>query len=241
MEKISRAVIIILEPNQRIICALDVTDPGEARRIVGELDGLVDFFKVGMLLYLVDGRKIVQWLLEQGKKVFLDLKFYDVPDTVGPAVSRVAASGVHLLTVHGNREILKRAGEAAAGTGLQVLAVTALTSLDVTDIREMGFACSVEELVLQRAKWAMKYGCAGVIASPREAALVRARCGKELLIVTPGIRLVGGDLGTHKRAASPGEAVAAGADYLVVGQPIIKSGDPRAAARQIAGEIRTGK
>ena len=205
--------------------------------MVAELDGVVDFFKVGMLLYLIDGQNMVRWLLEQGKKVFLDLKFYDVPDTIGPAVGQAAAAGVQLLTVHGNREILQRAGAAAAGTDLRVLAVTVLTSLDVTDIEQMGFSCPVSDLVLRRAGWAIESGCAGVVASPREAALLRERYGDAPLIVTPGIRPAGSNLGTHKRAATPAEAVQAGADYLVIGQPIIKAADPRAAAQRIVDEI----
>jgi len=226
-----------LKPNERIICALDLPEAAEARRMVELLDGVVDFFKVGMLLYLIDGQNMVRWLLEQGKKVFLDLKFYDVPDTVGPAVAQAAASGVHMLTVHGNREILQRAGAAAAGTDLRVLAVTVLTSLDATDIEEMGFPCSLSDLVERRAGWAIESGCAGLVASPREAAMLRKRYGQAPLIVTPGIRPAGSSMGTHKRAATPAEAVQAGSDYLVIGQPIIRAADPRAAAQRIAEEI----
>lgn len=226
-----------IKAEERIICALDAADSAEARRIVAELDGLVTYFKVGMLLYLLDGRQIVRWLLDRGQKVFLDLKFYDVPDTIGPAVREVAASGVQMLTVHGNREILRRAGEASAGTGLDVLAVTVLTSLDQTDIGELGYPVSVEELVLGRARWALESGCAGVIASPREAGRLRRELGQEPLIVTPGIRPRGFSAGTHKRAATPGEAVKAGADYLVIGQPIIKAPDPRRVVEEIIEEI----
>jgi orotidine-5'-phosphate decarboxylase len=214
-----------------------VADSAEARRIVEELDGLVGYFKVGMLLYLIDGRQIVQWLLDRGQKVFLDLKFYDVPDTIGPAVREVAASGVQMLTVHGNREILERAGEASRGTGLQVLAVTVLTSLDQTDINDLGYPVTVEELVLSRARWALECGCAGVIASPRETVRLRCELGQKPLIVTPGIRPRGFSTGTHKRAATPGESVKNGADYLVIGQPIIIAADRRRAVEEIIKDI----
>ena len=226
-----------MKPNERIICALDLPEAAEARRMMELLDSVVDFFKVGMLLYLIDGQNMVRWLLEQGKKVFLDLKFYDVHVTFAPPVERATDSGVHLLTVHVNPEILQMAGPAAAGTDLRVLSVTVLTSLDATDIEEMGFPCSLSDLVERRTGWAIESGCAGLVASPREAALLRKRYGQAPLIVTPGIRPAGSSMGTHKRAATPAEAVQAGSDYLVIGQPIIRAADPRAAAQRIAEEI----
>lgn len=227
-----------MDAGKRIICALDLDGPEAALRMVENLEGLISFYKVGMLLYLAGGGEMVRRLTGRGHRVFLDLKFYDVPDTVAAAVHRAANMGVTFLTVHGNREILQRAGEAAAGTGLQVLGVTVLTSLDETDIRELGFPCSVEELVLRRAQWALEAGCAGVVASPREAALLREKLGRDLLLVTPGIRPAGTAVGTHKRAATPLEALQAGADYLVIGQPIIKAADPRFAAQQIIDEMK---
>jgi len=227
----------LIKAADRIICALDLPDPAQARSIVGELGGLIGFYKVGMLLYLMDGQNVVPWLLDQGKKVFLDLKFYDVPDTIGAVIGAAAKSGVQMLTVHGNREILKRAGEASTGTALQILAVTVLTSLDQTDITAMGYPVSLADLVLNRARWAIESGCAGVIASPREAARLRIELGLKPLIVTPGIRPLGFGEGTHKRAASPGAAIKDGADYLVIGQPIIKAADPRQAAEEIIADI----
>lgn len=226
-----------MEAKERVICALDIEEPEKAWTMVEALEGRISFYKVGMLLFLAGGNEMVQRLIERDYRVFLDLKFYDVPDTVSAAVRRAASMGVTFLTVHGNKEILQRAGEAAAGTGLKVLGVTALTSLDQTDIRELGFPCRVEELVLQRAQWALEAGCAGVVASPQEAALLREKLGPELLLVTPGIRPAGGNLGTHKRAATPAQALQAGADYLVIGQPIIKATDPRAAAEKIIEEM----
>lgn len=226
-----------MDVSERIICALDLEEPEAALRMVEGLEGKISFYKVGMLLYLAGGGEMVRRLTGMGHRVFLDLKFYDVPDTVAAAVRQAATMGVTFLTVHGNREILQRAGEAAAGTGLQVLGVTVLTSLDRADIEELGFPCSVEELVLRRAQWALESGCAGVVASPREAALLRQRLRRELLLVTPGIRPAGSAVGTHKRAATPREALRAGADYLVIGQPIIKAADPRSAAQQIIEEM----
>ncbi|HOB29652.1 MAG TPA: orotidine-5'-phosphate decarboxylase [Bacillota bacterium] len=226
-----------MKASERIICALDLDEPAKAWQMVESLAGRISFYKVGMLLYLAGGGEMVRRLTGQGHRVFLDLKFYDVPDTVAAAVRQAATMGVNFLTVHGNKEILQRAGEAAAGTGLKVLGVTVLTSLDQADIRELGFPCSVEELVLRRAQWALEAGCAGVVASPREASLLRQRLGPELLLVTPGIRPAGSDLGTHKRAATPRQALQAGADYLVIGQPITRAADPRAAAKKIIQEI----
>ena len=226
-----------MEAGEKVICALDLEEPETAWAMVESLEGIISFYKVGMLLFLTGGNEMVQRLLGRGHRVFLDLKFYDVPDTVAAAVRRAASLGVNFLTVHGNKEILERAGEAAAGTALKVLGVTVLTSLDRTDIGELGFPCRVEELVLQRAQWALEAGCAGVVASPQEAALLRQELGPELLLVTPGIRPAGGDLGTHKRAATPAQALQAGADYLVIGQPIIKAEDPRTAAARIIEEM----
>lgn len=226
-----------MKASERIICALDLADPQAARRIVDSLDGLLDFFKVGMLLYLTGGREIVNWLLARNKRVFLDLKLYDVPDTVAPAVRQAAELGISFLTVHGNHQIIEKAALAAAGTQLQLLAVTVLTSLDQADLQKMGFTCQVEDLVLYRAREALRCGCSGVVASAREAALLRRHLGSQLLIVTPGIRPAGVSIGGHKRAATPAEALQAGADYLVIGQPIINADDRPAAVRSIIDEL----
>lgn len=224
-------------PHERIICALDLPDPVEARRMVEELEGVIGFFKVGMVLYLTGGREIVRWLLSRGHRVFLDLKYYDVPNTVGAAVAQVSGLGVHFLTVHGNRAIMARAAEAARNSPLKLLAVTVLTSLDGEDIEAMGYPCSLDDLVLWRARTALNLGFAGVVASPREAALLREQFGPGPALVTPGIRPGGAAAGGHKRAATPREALQAGADYLVIGQPIITAAEPRKAARAIADEL----
>ncbi len=223
----------------KVICALDIADPAEARRLVEELDSQVKFFKVGMLLYLTGGKGIVKWILSRGNRVFLDLKFYDVPNTVAQAVKQVALMGVSFLTVHGNKEILTQAVEAAQGSGLKLLAVTVLTSLDQVDLLDMGYPCSLEELVLYRARQAHRLGCGGVIASPREASRLKSRFGDQLLVVTPGIRPAGWQVGGHKRASTPGQAVQAGADYLVIGQPVIQAPDPKAALLEIIREMES--
>lgn len=225
------------ELRERIICALDLDDPAEACQMVKKLDGLVKFFKVGMLLYLTGGKRMVKWILARGNRVFLDLKFYDVPNTVFQATRQVALMGVSFLTVHGNREILKQASEAARGSGLKILAVTVLTSLDQEDIQEMGYPCPLDELVIYRACQAQRLGCGGVIASPLEAQGLKNRFGDQLLVVTPGIRPAGWQIGGHKRASTPREALQGGADYLVIGQPIIGAQDPKVAVQDIIGEM----
>lgn len=223
--------------SERLICALDVDDPGRAKELVGALDGVVDFFKVGMVLQLVGGTEMVQWLLKSGKRVFLDMKYFDVPETVEKVVAQVAKLGVSFLTVHGNGRVIEGAVKGRGDSSLKLLAVTVLTSLDAADIKDMGFDCSVEELVLARAKKSVQSGCDGVIASGFEAGLLRKELGTKLLIVTPGIRPAGSGQDSHKRAVTPKEAVAAGADYIVVGRPIIQAPDPRQAALKIVEEM----
>lgn len=230
-----------MQPHERVICALDLPDPAEARGMVQELEGVIGFFKVGMLLFLTGGREMVRWILSRGHRVFLDLKYYDVPDTVGAAVSQVSTLGANFLTVHGNRAIMAAAAGAARASQLKLLAVTVLTSLDEDDIRAMGYPCSLDDLVAQRARAALDLGFAGVVASPREAALLRGAFGPGPVLVTPGIRPSGAAAGGHKRAATPREALHSGADYLVVGQPIITASNPRAAAQAIVEELAAAK
>jgi orotidine-5'-phosphate decarboxylase len=223
--------------SERLICALDVDDPGRAKELVGALDGVIDFFKVGMVLQLVGGTEMVQWLLKNGKQVFLDMKYFDVPETVEKVVAQVAKLGVSFLTIHGNGQIIEGAVKGRRNSNLKLLAVTVLTSLDAADILEMGFDCPVEDLVLARAKKSVQSGCDGVIASGFEAGLLRKELGTKLLIVTPGIRHAGSKPDSHKRAVTPKEAIEAGADYIVVGRPVIQAPDPREAALKIAEEI----
>ena len=226
-----------MKAKDRLIVALDVPTLQEAKVMVRKLDGIVSFFKVGIILHSTAGPELVNWLIKSGKKVFLDLKYFDVEDTVRSAVKCVAKTGVTFLTVHGNGKIIKAAVEGRGKSRLKLLIVTVLTSLDAHDIKDLGFPCSVEKLVLFRAKNALSAGCDGIIASGREVQLIRENIGNKLLIVTPGIRPEGTDIDNHKRCATPTRAIKGGADYLVIGRPIIKANDPRKAAQAIVKEM----
>lgn len=230
-----------MKPEEKLICALDVDNINRAKELVENLDGVVNFFKVGVVLQLIGGREIIEWILQKGKKVFLDMKYFDIPETVEKVVAQAARLGVSFLTIHGNSQIIKNAVQGRGNADLKLLAVTVLTSLDAFDISDLGFNCSVEELVLYRARKAIQYGCDGVIASGFEASLLRAELGQKLLIVTPGIRPFGDALNHHKRAVTPKEAISAGADYLVVGRPLIETQNPRRAAQKIIEEITSLK
>ncbi len=225
---------------ERLICALDCEEGKAAKEMVERLDGVVSFFKVGIILQAATGREVVDHILERGKKVFLDLKYYDIPETVERAVARVAGMGVSFLTVHGNAGIIRGAVRGRGGSELKLLAVTVLTSLDQADMEDMGYGCPLEELVLHRVRKAREYGCDGVVCSPREIEAVRGEAGKGFLIVTPGIRAGLGAGEEHKRFASAGEAVRMGADYLVVGRPITQAPDPARAALAIIDEMKQG-
>jgi orotidine-5'-phosphate decarboxylase len=226
-----------IPPGERLILPLDVPTVADAKALVRRVEGAVSFFKVGFVLQMAGGQELVEWLIEQGHKVFLDYKLFDIEETVKEAVRRVAALGVTFLTVHGNARIIRAAVDGRGEGGLKLLAVTVLTSLDASDIREMGFPCSLEELVLHRASKALEAGCDGVVASGREATAIRQIAGSKLLIVTPGIRPSGTDAGEQKRTVTPEAAIRAGADYLVVGRPIRDAPDPRAVAEGIIAEI----
>jgi orotidine-5'-phosphate decarboxylase len=211
----------------------------QALKLISQLEGLVSFYKVGLELYTATGPDLVGALVSQGIKVFLDLKFLDIEETVRRAVQRVARLGASFLTVHESGQTVAAAMEGCRGTDLKILAVTVLTSMGADDIKAMGLNCSVEELVLQRAKRAMDAGCHGVIASGQEARKIREMAGSRLLIVTPGIRPAGEAHHDQKRAVTPADAVRAGADYLVVGRPVRDAADPRKAVQQIAEEMQT--
>lgn len=221
----------------RLIFALDVPTPDAARDLVAKLGDAVTFYKVGLELFTAgDGPQLVRDLKAAGKQVFVDLKLFDVPATVGRAVARLAELKVDFLTVHGNQAMM----EAAAGAkgASRVLAVTALTSLDQGDLEDLGFQCDIPALVASRARRALEAGLDGVVASGREAAMLREMLGPRLMIVTPGIRPVANRAeDDQKRVLSPAQAIAAGADYLVVGRPIRDAADPRTAAEAIVSEI----
>ena len=226
-----------IEPADRLIVALDVRTADEARQLVEQLDGVVSFFKIGMVLHTVSGLELVKWLIARGNRVFLDLKFFDVRQTVKEAVARVADLGATFLTIHGNREIIEGAVEGRGRSDLRLLAVTVLTNLDAADIRDLGFPVSVEKLVLHRARLAVSSGCDGVVSSPNEVAAIREALGQTALVVTPGIRPQSSATDEHKRTATPADAILSGSDYLVVGRPIRTAPDPREAALAIIGEI----
>ena len=221
--------------SDRLIVALDVPTVSAAKELVTVLDDAVVFYKVGLELFMSgDAFELVTWLRERDKKVFVDLKFFDVPATVGRAVSQLNGLGITFATIHGNDAIMQAA--AAAAEDVEILAVTVLTSLDRGDLSDLGFECDVSELVVSRARRAVVHGCAGVVASGQEAALLRRELGNTLLVVVPGIRPVDNQ-DDQKRTVSAEQALRDGADYLVVGRPIRDADDPKAAAEQIQKEI----
>src|SRR5215471_10164385 len=190
-----------------IIVALDVSSASEARALVERIGPRVNFYKVGLELYSVAGPEFVRELLASGKDVFLDLKFYDIPETVSRAVTRVAETGVRFLTVHAVSSVMRAAVAARAGSSLRILGVTVLTSFGPEDIDDLGYQGTIEELVARRAGKAMELGVDGVVASPLEAARVRGIIGPDALLVTPGVRSAGADKGDQKRTGTPGQAM----------------------------------
>ena len=228
--------------NERLIFAMDVPDCDRARELAEELGDSVIFYKLGLELMMSGGYfELLDWLLARDKKVFADLKFYDIPATVGRAVRRIKDRGASFLTVHGDKSIMEAAAE-NKGDDLKVLVVTVLTSLDRSDLGDMGFNCEVGELVLSRAKLAFQTGCDGVISSGLEAAKLREHVDPGLLVVTPGIRPASdASTGDQKRVVTVEQAFRNGADYIVVGRPIRDAASPRAAAESIqatiAGEV----
>lgn len=225
-------------PNQdRLIFALDVADTKTARQLVEQLGDSVSFYKLGLELCMSGGYfELLDWMVGQGKKIFVDLKFFDVPATVAAAVSNLRNRGVTYATVHGNQGIMEAAG--AAKGDVKILAVTALTSLDRGDLDDLGFKCDVRELVLSRARRALEAGCDGVIASGLEVAAMRAAIDNRLLVITPGIRPVENrPEDDQKRVVTVEDAFRDGADHIVVGRPIRNASDPRAAAQAIQKTI----
>ena len=214
-----------LSINERLICALDTADADQARAIIRELEGVVSFFKIGITLHLASGLEIVKQLIDADKRVFLDLKFYDIKETVEQAVREAARLGVTFVTVHGNRAIIEGAVAGKAGSDLQVLVVTVLTSLDQSDLAELGYPVPLEDLVLSRTRNGLDCGADGVIASAQEAAIIKGQTGGKLLVVSPGIRDADAPADDQKRTMPAEAAIAAGADFLVVGRPITQPRD----------------
>ena len=225
-----------IAPRDRLIVALDLADVAAAEAMVARLGDSVTFYKIGYQLGYAGGLPLVQKLADAGKKVFVDLKLHDIDNTVAQGVKSVARLGAAFLTVHAYPQTMK-AAVAAREAGLRILAVTVLTSHDDKDLAEAGYNTSVSALVARRAEQARAIGVDGLVCSGEEVAKLRAIVGPKLALVTPGIRPAGSDPGEQKRIATPAAAIAAGADYLVVGRPIIAAADPKAAAEAIIAEI----
>ena len=224
-----------IDLDKRIIFALDVASPEEAKQWVERLEDEVKFFKVGLELFLAGWFPMIEWIVKRALEVMVDLKFFDVPETVGRAVRQLHDRGISFATVHGIDGILKAAIENKKGT--QILAVTVLTSLDQGDIRELGFACSVEDLVLNRAKRAVAMGCDGVVSSGLEAPKLRAHLGDGFLVVVPGVRPVDNREDDQKRVVDVRTAFQNGADHIVVGRPIRQAEDPLAVVKKMKTDI----
>jgi orotidine-5'-phosphate decarboxylase len=225
-----------IPPRERLIAALDLPDAAQARALAERLGDAVRFYKIGLELFTAGGYfELLQWLRARGGRVFADLKLYDIPETVRRAVANLRSSGATFLTVHAERSIMEAAAREKGA--LQILAVTVLTSFDRKNLAEMGYAGSVEDLVLQRARAALDSGCDGVIASGLEAPKLKAAFGGRLLVVTPGVRPAGAAAADQKRTVDVAQAFANGADYIVVGRPIRDAADPRAAAEAMQASI----
>jgi orotidine-5'-phosphate decarboxylase len=222
---------------ERLIFALDVSTVEEAKAWVEKLGDSVVFYKLGLQLFMAGGYyELIDWLRARGKRVFADLKFFDVPETVQLAVAQLNNRNIDFATVHGNEAILRAAVKARKG--FKILAVTVLTSLDRNDLDDLGFACDVEQLVLSRARRALEAGCDGVISSGLEAPKLREHLGQNFLVVSPGIRPVENKpVDDQKRTVDVEQAFHNGADYIVVGRPIRNAADPRAKAEEIQGTI----
>lgn len=222
---------------ERLIFAMDVPDADAARRLADRLGDSVAFYKLGLELLMSGGYfELLDWLVGRGKRVFVDLKMFDVPATVAAAVRNLRNRGVTFTTVHGNQSIMEAAAEAKGDVG--VLAVTVLTSLDRGDLDDLGFACDVEKLVLSRARRALEAGCDGVVSSGLEAKMLREGVDDRLIVVTPGIRPVENrPVDDQKRVVNVEQAFANGADYIVVGRPIRDAADPRVAAESLQATI----
>jgi orotidine-5'-phosphate decarboxylase len=220
-----------------IIVALDFGSAAGARTLIRSLRGSVRFFKIGMELYASAGPDFVSELIDGGNQVFLDMKFYDIDETVRRAVAQVAKRGVRFLTVHGSQSVMRAAVEGRGDGGLELLGVTVLTSFDETDLRQLGYPCSVEDLVTLRVRNAVEAGMDGVVCSPVEVARMRKTAGPKMLLVTPGVRSAGSAAGDQKRIATPRDAIRNGADYLVIGRQVTRAPDPKAEIEAILEEL----
>jgi len=227
-----------MDTKNPLIIALDADSAEQALKLIAEIGPAADFYKIGMELYAAGGMDLVKQVSAFGKKVFLDLKLYDIGETVKRATRILCQNGlVQLLTVHGSSSVMKAAVEGRGNAGTRLLAVTVLTSFDETDLRDLGYTVPVSELVALRVRKAMESVIDGIVCSPLEVARVREIGGPNLTLVTPGVRSAGASQGDQKRVATPAEAMRNGADYLVVGRQVTRSESPRKACEDILGEI----
>lgn len=220
-----------------VIVALDVESAEEARKLIDQLAGSIEVFKVGMELYAASGLEVVRYLQSKNRDVFLDLKFYDIPETVKRATAQVAKTGVKFLTIHGSSSIMRAAVEGKGASHLKLMAVTVLTSLGPEDMAELGYNGEIADLVELRARKAIECGMDGWIASPLEAKRLREKVNPSATLITPGVRSAGAALGDQKRVATPADALKAGADYVVMGRQITRAADPAAEAARVLQEI----
>jgi orotidine-5'-phosphate decarboxylase len=226
-----------LDSRERLIVALDVSSVAEAEKMVVRLGETVAFYKIGYQLAFAGGLDFARALAGAGKRIFLDLKLHDIGNTVARGVESVAKLGASFLTVHAYPQTMHAAVDARKGTDLRLLGVTVLTSYDDADLAAAGYDFTVTELVAERAGQALDVGLDGLVCSAEEAAILRPQIGAQMLLVTPGIRPAGAAAGDQKRVMTPANAIAAGADYLVVGRPVVAAPDPQAAAAEIVAEI----
>lgn len=226
-----------IAPRDRLIVALDLPGLEPAEAMVARLGDSVTFYKIGYQLAFAGGLPLVRKLADKGKKVFIDLKLHDIGNTVARGVESIARLGGTFLTVHAYPQTMKAAVEGRAGSNLKILAVTVLTSYDDGDLYAAGYRLGVSDLVEARARQAQVLGVDGLVCSPEEAASLRKVVGRQMSLVTPGVRPAGSASGDQKRIMTPAHAITAGADYLVVGRPILEAADPRAAAEAIVAEI----
>ncbi|WP_398475897.1 orotidine-5'-phosphate decarboxylase [Tardiphaga sp.] len=229
----------IIDPRDRLIVALDVPDVASAEAMIERLGDSVTFYKIGYQLGYAGGLPLVRKLADAGKKVFADLKMHDIGNTVARGVESVAKLGATFLTVHAYPQTMQAAANASKGSDLRILAVTVLTSYDNEDLKAAGYQLGVSDLVTTRAQQAQALGIDGLVCSPEEAGNLRKLIKPEMMLVTPGVRPAGADIGDQKRVMTPAKAIGAGSDYLVVGRPILAAADPKAAAEAIVAEIET--
>lgn len=230
-----------VSPRDRLIVALDLPSPADAAAMVARLGDSVSFYKIGMELTYAGGLSLAEQLVADGKKVFIDLKLHDIPNTVERAARQIARLGASFLTVHAYPQSMKAALAGVAGSDLKLLAVTVMTSYNDADLVEAGYALNVTDLVTRRAIQARDLGVQGLVLSPEEVESIRALVGPGMSLVTPGIRPAGAAVGDQKRIMTPALAIAGGADHLVVGRPVTEAADPAAVAEQIVADIASAR